>query len=115
MLGASRKSCGSVVNVILKTSAISRTVLRLPAQSLIQRPLTRSFHPSFPSRVATATAAIPDDVPAENSVVTRFEELSRHGLVCDTVVKTLTKTMGLETMTPVQSMTMNETLKGDDV
>ena len=115
MLGVSRRSCGSVVNVVLRTSSISRSVLRLPAQSPWKRPLTRSFHPSFPSRAATATAAIPDDAPAETPVAARFDELGKNGLVCDTVVSTLTKTMGLETMTPVQSMTMNETLKGDDV
>ena len=47
--------------------------------------------------------------------ITRFADLSERGLVCDTVVNTLTKDMGLETMTQVQSMTINETLKGVDV
>lgn len=47
--------------------------------------------------------------------VTRFEELGERGLVCRTIVKTLTQDMGLETMTKVQSLTINETLKGGDV
>ena len=47
--------------------------------------------------------------------VTQFEELSERGLVCRTVVDTLTAKMGLKTMTQVQSMTINETLKGIDV
>lgn len=36
-------------------------------------------------------------------------------MVCPTVVNTLTQEMGLETMTQVQSLTINETLKGGDV
>lgn len=47
--------------------------------------------------------------------VTRFQELLDRGMVCDTVVDTITKDMGLVTMTEVQSMTINETLKGIDV
>jgi len=47
--------------------------------------------------------------------VTRFKELSERGMVCNTVVNILTQKMGLETMTQVQSLTINETLKGIDV
>ena len=47
--------------------------------------------------------------------VTRFKELSERGMVCNTVVDILTQKMGLETMTQVQSLTINETLKGVDV
>lgn len=47
--------------------------------------------------------------------VTRFIELQERGMVCPTVVKTLVEDMRLETMTQVQSLTINETLKGGDV
>ncbi|KAI4256705.1 MAG: hypothetical protein L6R42_006061 [Xanthoria sp. 1 TBL-2021] len=47
--------------------------------------------------------------------VTRFIELQERGMVCSTVVKTLVEDMKLETMTQVQSLTINETLKGGDV
>lgn len=47
--------------------------------------------------------------------VTRFNELSERGMVCNTVVETITQGMGLDTMTEVQSLTINETLKGIDV
>lgn len=47
--------------------------------------------------------------------VTKFKELAERGMVCDTIVRTITKDMGLETMTQVQSLTINETLKGVDV
>lgn len=51
----------------------------------------------------------------QHGPITRFQELSDRGLVCDTVVDTITKDMGLSTMTQVQSMTINETLKGIDM
>lgn len=47
--------------------------------------------------------------------VTLFEELGTRNMVCKTVVDTITQEMGLKTMTQVQSLTINETLKGVDV
>lgn len=47
--------------------------------------------------------------------VTKFKDLAERGMVCQTVVDTITKDMGLETMTQVQSLTMNESLKGKDM
>lgn len=47
--------------------------------------------------------------------VTKFKDLAERGLVCRTVVDTLINDMGLETMTQVQSLTLNESLKGTDV
>lgn len=47
--------------------------------------------------------------------VTKFKDLAEQGLVSRTVVDTLTKDMGLETMTQVQSLTLNESLKGTDM
>ena len=52
---------------------------------------------------------------ADVGTLTRFQELSDHGLVHDNVIKVLTKEMGLETMTQVQSMTISEALKGTDM
>ncbi|KAG8528135.1 uncharacterized protein KY384_007051 [Bacidia gigantensis] len=49
-----------------------------------------------------------------NGPVTQFKELAERGMVCKTVVDTLTQDMGLESMTEVQSLTINETLKGTD-
>ena len=50
-----------------------------------------------------------------NGFITKFQDLADKKLVSPVVVQTLTKTMGLETMTEVQSLTINETLKGIDV
>ncbi|KAL8859494.1 MAG: hypothetical protein Q9178_003893 [Gyalolechia marmorata] len=51
----------------------------------------------------------------QHGPVTRFVELQERGMVCPTLVKTLVEDMRLETMTQVQSLTINETLKGGDV
>lgn len=48
-------------------------------------------------------------------MVTKFQQLADLNMVSPVVVKTLTADMGLETMTQVQSLTINETLKGIDV
>ncbi|MCJ1224988.1 hypothetical protein MMC12_001635 [Toensbergia leucococca] len=55
------------------------------------------------------------DEAAHHGPVTKFQGLLDRKLVCETVVKTITDVMRLETMTQVQSMTINETLKGIDV
>ena len=47
--------------------------------------------------------------------VTKFNDLVERGMVCRTVVDTITKAMGLETMTEVQSMTISQSLKGQDM
>ena len=47
--------------------------------------------------------------------VIKFRQLADLNMVNPVIVNTLTKDMGLETMTQVQSLTINETLKGIDV
>ena len=51
----------------------------------------------------------------QHGPVTKFQDLAGRGMVCQTVVDTITKDMGLETMTQVQSLTINESLKGQDM
>ena len=46
---------------------------------------------------------------------TTFAELAERQLVCQTVVNTITGTMGLTTMTPVQSLTLEKSLQGQDM
>ncbi|KAL3421203.1 DEAD/DEAH box helicase [Phlyctema vagabunda] len=47
--------------------------------------------------------------------VTRFDELLEHNLVHRNVVSAITKGMGHETMTEVQSATINQALEGTDI
>ena len=55
------------------------------------------------------------DISTRLGRVTKFHQLADLNMVSPVVVKTLTQDMGLETMTQVQSLTINETLKGIDV
>ena len=73
----------------------------------------RELEDDFNSQQSTKDKQIREAV--HHGPVTRFAELLERGMVCDSVVKTITEDMGLETMTQVQSMTINETLKGIDV
>ena len=52
---------------------------------------------------------------AQYGPVTKFAELGERNMVCQTIVDRITRDMKLETMTHVQSLTINETLKGIDV
>ena len=64
---------------------------------------------------ASPPSARQDSQAAEYGPVTKFQELGDRRLVCKTVVDTLTRDMRLETMTDVQSLTINESLKGLDM
>ncbi|KAL9090913.1 MAG: hypothetical protein Q9165_005121 [Trypethelium subeluteriae] len=90
---------------------------------------SRTLHNGSWSRQnAAAEAEIRDEVnaqrpPSDQSIneatlggpITRFAELSSRRLVHDNVVRTVTEEMGLETMTDVQSLTIQEALKGTDI
>lgn len=52
---------------------------------------------------------------AQYGPVTKFAELGERNMVCRSIVDRITRDMQLETMTHVQSLTINETLKGIDV
>lgn len=47
--------------------------------------------------------------------ITRFKDLETHNIVHPNIVRALTEHMGLETMTEVQTRTLNEAIKGVDV
>ena len=67
--------------------------------------------------VHSQTPPSDDQIPraVKNGPVTKFAELAERGMVCQTLVKTVTETMGLETMTPVQSLTIAKSLQGQDM
>lgn len=52
---------------------------------------------------------------ANHGPITMFHELADRGMVSSVVVNTMTEKMKLETMTEVQSQTINESLKGVDM
>ncbi|KAL8822039.1 MAG: hypothetical protein Q9223_000031 [Gallowayella weberi] len=122
----------------LETASLNASIVpRPPIPSLppvlTASPLSRHFSASNGLRQRSATAEVIEDEVANevaaqprpshaqnkpatrNGPVTRFRELGERGMVCSTVVRTLVEDMKLETMTQVQSLTINETLKGGDV
>ncbi|KAJ5088658.1 ATP-dependent RNA helicase, partial [Penicillium angulare] len=79
--------------------------------------LARSFQTSFPAlRAASQEAAATEDA-SESGLITKFADLQRHELVDGTLIRNITSPvrMGLETMTDVQSQTINQMLQGTDV
>lgn len=91
---------------------------QLPVRPVSLTP--RSLH-TTPSRQEPATAARELDyedqppVPRPLGKITKFQELADQGLVSSQVIDTITQRMGIETMTEVQTLTVNETLKGIDM
>lgn len=76
----------------------------------------RSLHVSFPVGAAEAAQAQTTDAePVTPQRVTEFDDLAKQGLVSPKITNRITKFMKITTMTDVQSMTINETLQGDDV
>ena len=145
MLKLARRGPASVASSLFSTSICSRCVRVVRAHTVQQStPRTvsllaaRSFGTSSQWRRAAAASAALEEGAIEGEIeqevhsqpspsdhqmkeatkhgpVTKFKDLAERGMVCRTVIDTITKDMGLETMTQVQSMTINETLKGIDV
>lgn len=82
---------------------------------------SRLFSSSIP-RTSEAFALTPqsnEDTTASDGrssgYITKFQHLADQDLVHKNVINQITKGMGYENMTLVQSMTINETLKGTDM
>jgi len=81
-----------------------------------QPTVTRSLHQSPLLRNEAAAA----DIPATESQdvqppLTKFQDLQEQGVIHRNIVKNMTEGMGLETMTEVQSKTINSAIKGTDI
>ncbi|KAJ5312113.1 hypothetical protein PENANT_c011G00094 [Penicillium antarcticum] len=76
--------------------------------------LTRSLHSSFPKFSAVAQESVETESPKQ---IQDFAELGEQNLVDSTIIKNIThpSRMNLKTMTEVQSMTLQEIVKGTDV
>jgi len=79
---------------------------------------TAAFHQSAKWRQIEAVQAEEDEADQQvdqGGPVTRFADLATRGLVHPNLINTITKQMKLETMTDVQSRTINEALSGVDM
>ncbi|KAJ5925961.1 ATP-dependent RNA helicase [Penicillium verhagenii] len=77
--------------------------------------LSRSFQTSFPALAAAGPAPVQVEEAAE--LITKFADLQTNELIDKMIIRNITdpSRMGLETMTPVQSETIHQMLKGDDI
>ena len=125
MLGAFARSRSSL-NGSLRSFAASTTrkvvtATRWTAPTANTKPLyntLRSFGSAPRLRDASSAAAVPAEFDEESDgshYITKFAELGERGIISKQIVDTLTKSMGLTTMTPVQSQTINECLDTGDV
>ncbi|KAF7871783.1 hypothetical protein EAF04_003890 [Stromatinia cepivora] len=104
----------AVPSTIRIPSTRPSTLSLISQKSSISALESRWLHVSSVSQlqsVATKEAA----VIQENKVINRFDELTKYGLVHPNVVNEITDTMKLETMTEVQTMTINQALQGTDI
>lgn len=67
---------------------------------------------SFRTVTAEETA---EETETSGGRITRFQELVDQQLVDENIIRPITEDMKITTMTQVQSLTINETLKGVDV
>ncbi|ELR04403.1 hypothetical protein VC83_02156 [Pseudogymnoascus destructans] len=95
-----------------KSIQISKTAIA--ARFLHAQPATRYFH-NDQEQVFDPK----DDIIARSNedieIITKFQELADRGHVHPAIIKEITDTMGHDTMTDVQQLTIAETLKGTDV
>ncbi|PVI04118.1 DEAD-domain-containing protein [Periconia macrospinosa] len=102
-------------SLVQTPSAVRLAVPRLPVIA------TQAFHQSakwYQTAEAAAEAeaeAVEDEYEPNNGPVTKFKDLALRGLVHPNLVNTITNSMKLETMTDVQTRTINEALSGVDV
>jgi ATP-dependent RNA helicase MSS116 len=66
-------------------------------------------------RQEAAQTQAQDISEAGDREITKFDELIQHNLVHPNVVNAITRGMGHHTMTKVQTMTINQALKGEDM
>ncbi|KAK2810052.1 hypothetical protein FQN50_003246 [Emmonsiellopsis sp. PD_5] len=74
----------------------------------------RNFH-AYPALRSLGTNEAVKPEEDSSPELAEFSQLAESGLVSDKVINVITDKMGIKTMTDVQRMTINATLKGSDV
>ena len=122
MLGAVRRfGVAQALKAPVSRSLVARSTPQplkwQPSSRIAALPqIYRSFHVSSSLRSAQAAAAQTVDAEfAPTERITEFADLAKNGLIDPKIISTITRGMKISTMTDVQSMTINETLRGDDV
>lgn len=112
------RRCSASLPRAVRLTALTRSALR--------NQCIASTRPVPPSRIAhqlsirafqsgVRLAATSDPSSHDNAPITNFRELQERGIVHPNVVRAIVKDMGLDTMTDVQSATINQALQGTDM
>ncbi len=136
MLVATRRGPASIARCLrFSSTSLSSNLARSWRTSYLITPLSsvsffRAFNTSSAWRQEAAVRGVktqqdgdvdkesvekPPQTQAQYGPVTKFVELAERNMVTKTIVTTIVRDLKLETMTHVQSLTINETLKGIDV
>lgn len=100
-------------------SISARYVAQLPKwqapSTLASVSAIRSLHSSSPLFSADAAQAYAEQTEARR--ITEFAELASEGIVSQSIIKNIVQPdrMNIKTMTDVQSLTLNEIVKGQDM
>jgi ATP-dependent RNA helicase MSS116 len=121
MFSACRRGPASISRVLRSVPSTFRiSSIRPATASPLTRPSSisniesRWIHVS--SILQSQSAAAPNaGIKAGDPLITRFDELVEHDLVHPNIINEITKTMKLETMTEVQTATINTALQGTDM
>ncbi|OQO10198.1 hypothetical protein B0A48_04555 [Cryoendolithus antarcticus] len=75
----------------------------------------RGLQHSAISKDAAVAQAVRDEVDIDDEPITKFKDLATQNIIHPNIVRTLTDSMGFETMTEVQAKTINAAIKGTDI
>ncbi|CAI7599029.1 unnamed protein product [Penicillium glandicola] len=123
MLGTVRRfGVSQALRATAPRSVSARFATQLPKwqapSALSSLAATRSLHSSFPRlSAATAEAIVEETESTKPAMITEFSDLASDNLIHNTIIKNIIQPdrMNLKTMTEVQSLTLHEIVKGDDI
>ena len=106
------RTSGSTIRHNILSTTLRQPTLNPQSRAALYKTLSCRNFSSTP-RIYESDARPADDDDANK--VTKFHELQTRNLVHPNVVKNLTTRMGLESMTEVQTATINAALQGTDM
>lgn len=124
MFNVCRRASASVsrriaASAISRSAVCKQSILPLGTGKLSQSIIicSNSFHssPLHNQYDGAAASPIQEGEGESSELITRFQDLADKGMVHETVIDRIVNGMGYENMTMVQSMTINESLKGTDM
>lgn len=122
MLSSIRRfGVSSALRASVPRSTSARCAAHLPKwqapSTLSSLSATRSLHCSFPRFSAAAAEAPAQETESKQQRFTEFADLDSQGVIHKSVMRNILEKdrMNLKTMTEVQSLTLQEIVKGDDV